>query len=91
MKDFGVGHFFAAKVGLNTSHEVSVPSLDESPGVTVRVAASDRFEELLRQAADAWARGMADGCQGHHAKVGEQLICGDSEGVQSKWMAGQKH
>jgi len=64
LKDFGVGHLFAAKVGLNTSHEVSVPSLDESPGVTVRVAASDRFEELLRQAADAWARGWRTDAKG---------------------------
>eukprot|EP00434_Breviolum_minutum_P044882 symbB.v1.2.040140.t2/scaffold7023.1/size13778/2 len=44
--------------------QVSVPSLDESPGVTVRVAASDRFEELLHQAADAWARGWRTDAKG---------------------------
>lgn len=44
--------------------QVSIPPLVNDDAVTVRVAPSDRFAELLQQSSDAWARGWRADAQG---------------------------
>eukprot|EP00438_Fugacium_kawagutii_P019306 Skav220918 [mRNA] locus=scaffold1145:135971:138004:+ [translate_table: standard] len=44
--------------------QVSIPASAANDGVTVRVAPSERFAELLQQSQDAWARGWRADAQG---------------------------